>query len=364
MPEQTILFLGAGATASVRIGPVERAPTTGGILPRIYRNRSASSYDPKGRIDQLAAFLQEEFHVDPELPENQYPGLPLLMSLIDMALDRREAINANWDIGMLSELREAIELGIFDVLEDVLRKAPTNNHYQLLEKLFPPPATPRIITTNYDLVADSTLLYLSQARQAGGGVPDYHCEIANMLSLRPEQKFGSIFKLHGSLNWLYCRNCQRLLLGATESTKFLGIFREVAPPDLLSSFSPDGSVCEVCNSTMLPLLIAPSHLKDYRNPHLSQVWHQAQIALRRCARVVFVGYSLPDDDVEVIYLLKRGLAHLSPSQITVVQYCRENPAVLARDHEVGRRYRALFGDIDWHAGGLDEWIAKPTFGSS
>jgi hypothetical protein len=71
--------------------------------------------------------------------------------------------------------------------------------------------------------------------------------------------------------------------------------------------------------------------------------------------VVFVGYSLPDDDVEVVYLLKRSLARPNPPQITVVEYDKNNPNLPVTKHAAGRRYRTLFGDqIDWHACGLDD----------
>jgi hypothetical protein len=104
--------------------------------------------------------------------------------------------------------------------------------------------------------------------------------------------------------------------------------------------------------------VAPSHLKDYRNPHLGQVWYEAQRLLRQADRVVFVGYSLPDDDVEVVYLLKRGLAHMTdPQRITVVEYCKDDPAMARDAHPVGRRYRAMFGDVDFTAAGLDAWLA-------
>jgi len=65
---------------------------------------------------------------------------------------------------------------------------------------------------------------------------------------------------------------------------------------------------------------------------------------------------MPDDDLEVVYLLKRGLAHLSPQDVTVVEYDPSNPIVSA--HEVGRRYRAFFGDVDWHPEGLDNWLSR------
>jgi hypothetical protein len=202
------------------------------------------------------------------------------------------------------------------------------------------------------------MMHVSQQRQRPG-LPDYHCAIANISSVRPEERFGTLLKLHGSLNWLFCRTCQRLELGATDSTRYLSIFQKIAGPDLRSSFTADGAPCGVCRRMLRPLLVAPSHLKDYRNPHLSQIWYEAQRVLRQAGRAIFIGYSLPDDDVEVVYLLKRGLAHITDSkQITVVEYCKENPNIALGDHPAGRRYRALFGDVDWHAGGLDAWLSS------
>ncbi len=350
----TVLFLGAGATKSVQ------GPMTDEILPAIFAEKARiATSDPEGRVAQLVQFLQDEFHVSPGLPKEQYPGLPLLMSLLDMALDRRELFDAQWDVSVLAELRVAIELGIFDVLEEALRKFPTNNHFSLLTKLFVAPSQPQIITTNYDLVMDAALMYMSKQQQDPGGLPNYHCGIANISALGPQEKFGTLLKLHGSLNWLFCRTCQRLELGATDSTRYLSILEKIAGPDLKSSFTADGAPCGVCSRTLRPLLVAPSHLKDYRNPHISQVWYEAQRVRRQADRAIFIGYSLPDDDVEVIYLLKRGLAHITdPKKITVVGYCHENPAIALSDHSIGRRYRALFGDVDWHAGGLDGWLSN------
>lgn len=364
----TVLFLGAGATKSVQIPGAVDAPLTDEILPAVLEMKgSLQQQDTSGRVNELVNFLTQEFHVDiakrdsfnslkPD--KNQYPGLPLLMSLIDTALDRGEPLYGVWDLYKLAQLREAIEFGIFDVLEDVLRKAPTNNHYNMLWKLFPGPEQPCVISTNYDLTVDSSMMYVSRQRQPPGGLPDYRCGLANLSQIEPGQRFGTLLKLHGSLNWLMCKNCFYMELGETDFTRFLTILQKVAGPDLRSSLLSDGSLCPVCNSKLRPLLVAPSHLKDYRNPHLAQVWHEAQQVLRQASRVIFVGYSMPDDDVEVVYLVKRSLGHIrDPKQITVVEYCGANTMIPASEHAVGRRYRTLFGDIDWHAGGLDQWLA-------
>lgn len=350
----TVLFLGAGATKSVK------GPLTDEILPTFYAEQAQlAASDPTGPVARLVHFLETEFHMQPGLSKELCPGLPLLMSLLDLALDRREAFNREWDVDVIGKLRKAIELGIFDVLEQALNKFPTTNHFGLLQKVFPFPAIPQIISTNYDLVADTALIYVGQGVQAPGGLPDYHCELANVSAVGPVQTFGTLLKLHGSVNWLYCQSCKRLELGATDSTRFLSIFGKVVGHDLRSSLTADGTPCSVCGQKLLPLLVAPSHLKDYRNPHLSRVWFEAQRLLRQADRVIFVGYSMPDDDVEVVYLVKRGLAHIqNPKQITVVEYCENNPSIALPDHPVGRRYRTLFGDVDWCAAGLDNWLAR------
>jgi hypothetical protein len=281
----------------------------------------------------------------------------MLMSLLDTALDRRQAFHPLWDTGSVSELREAIEFGIFDVLEAKLVQAPTNNHWQLLQSVYAAPSEPCIISTNYDLIIDTAMMAVSETRLPEGALPAYHCSISSDFYRRESPHFGTLLKLHGSINWLHCKTCHRLELGLSDSKKYLKVMNRVAGPSIQQALLTDGSPCPTCQSKLRPLLVAPTHLKDYRNPHLAQVWYEAERVLRDGSRAIFIGYSLPEDDVEVIYLLKRSLAHLPPSKITVVEYDPTMPVATA--HAVGRRYRTLFGDgIDWHPEGLDAWLPQ------
>ncbi len=76
--------------------------------------------------------------------------------------------------------------------------------------------------------------------------------------------------------------------------------------------------------------------------------------------MVFVGYSLPADDLEVAYLLKRGLAGKDPSQLTVVEWDPDQQRSLM-DHEVGRRFHSLLGVTPdgWRVDGFAGWIEDP-----
>ena len=115
-----------------------------------------------------------------------------------------------------------------------------------------------------------------------------------------------------------------------------------------------GRPCKECGVPVRPVLITPTHSKDYRNPHLSQIWHNAGRLLHQAERVYIVGYSLPEEDVDVTYLLRRGLADLDPRKITVVEYDAEKRGL--EDHPVGLRYRSIFGrTVRWEAGGFQSW---------
>jgi hypothetical protein len=336
----TVVFLGAGASRA------SGGPTTDEILPKILASQ---------KNGLLADFLREQFHVTE--PTGQFPGLPLFMSLLDTALDRRQDFHTNWNAQRVAELRQAVEFGIFDVLEEGLQKAPTDDHFTMLTKVYPN-EQPCVITTNYDLIADSAVMFLSDSRTPEGAVPDYRSGIATQFYGAVPERFGVVLKLHGSLNWLYCGNCQRLELGKSSSRFYLKILSRMFGPELRSSLMADGQPCSLtCPTKLRPLLVAPTHLKNYRNPHLARVWYEAERVLRGATRTIFIGYSLPEDDVEVVYLLKRGLAHLPPHQITVVDYAKDGDAASLTEHRVGRRYRTLFGDgIDWHCKGLNAWL--------
>lgn len=348
----TILFLGAGATSACK------GPLTVDILPGIYARAKAGAFG----LGKLAQFLEQQFHVQQASSKYHFPGLPLLLSLLDTALERRQAFNAEWDLAAIAELRQQVEFGIYYLLEEQLEKSPTNNHWQMLTRLYPDPnEQPTVLSTNYDLIVDTALMSLSGSRSAPPGegrLPDYRCHISTPLYQTDRRRFGTLLKLHGSLNWLYCTTCARLEIGKSQAKLYLNVLDRMLGPDLHKAFTPDGDPCPACRTPLRPLLIAPSHLKYYRNPHLSQVWFEAERVLREAKRVIFVGYSLPEDDVEVIYLLKRALARTHAPDITVVEFDRENPNIAITEHSAGRRYRTLFGDaIDWHACGLDAWLA-------
>lgn len=353
MPSNPIVIFGAGATKACG------GPLTNEILPNAFD--AIDEIEREGFLNLLNDFLAQNFHVPP-LPEQQqsdYPALPLLLSLIDTAIDRKHSFGPKWDLDRLVKVRDALEYAIFAILEYQLGQTGARNHYlRLLRMLYADPnSEPKVISLNYDIIVDNTMMRLNEEVCEERLFPSYACDIRTRFYQAQAQHRGRLLKLHGSLNWLYCPGCHRLDLGVSRSGRSTAKVLEMLYEEsaLESRYGCHGSPCRDCGAFVRPVLITPTHLKDYRNPHVAQVWYHAERTLREADRVIIVGYSLPEDDVDVIYLLKRGLANVPTKDITVVEYDPERRDI--KNHPVGVRYRSLFGDdLDWRTEGFGEWL--------
>ncbi len=364
MRSDTVLIFGAGATKACG------GPLTNEILPRAYELQVI--IEREGFLSNLADFLLENFHLPDQGVRTleSYPPLPLLIGLLDIAISRKHSLGPGWNADDIQRIRQSLDYAIFAVIEHDLLMLANNYYHTLLERLFAATQKPpTIVSLNYDIIADNTLMALAE-RCGPFGFPDYGCDIATE-TYQKENKFGKLYKLHGSLNWLYCPACQRLDIGTTESGRRtikmldqlyqeeITLDEKSGGGDLHRRYSCHGSACRDCGTDVIPVMISPTHLKDYRNPHISQVWYLADRALRKASRVIIAGYSMPWDDVDVIYLFKRSLGDLPASAITVVEW---DPARRpAREHPVGQNYVKIFGDgIDWHpegfAGFAENWL--------
>lgn len=360
-----MVIFGAGATKACG------GPLTNEILPFAFEN--SNIIEREDYLALLHEFLSENFHVrDFGLSGiKQFPPLPLLVGLVDIALDRKHSLGGPWNPEKLQTVRKALEYSIFAVLEFQLRRLQNNYYQKLLGKLYAPERTePNVISLNYDIIADNTLMNISEMER-GFAFPDFGCDISTE-KYKQAEKFGKLYKIHGSLNWLYCPACHRLDLGTSESgrrtVKALNLLYieeqnlsyEQGGGDLKDRYTCHGSPCRDCGTDVIPVMISPTHLKDYRNPHITSIWYGADRLLRQAKRVFIIGYSMPPDDVDVIYLLKRGLSGVDARDITVVEYDDQNRP--AEDHPVGQNYCKLFGpEIDWHNKGFEDFVNTYPF---
>ncbi|MBS0197242.1 MAG: SIR2 family protein [Planctomycetes bacterium] len=344
-----VVVLGAGATKACG------GPLTAEILPQAF---SLSLRHPD-LLEPLNRLLVEKFRVPADRHQRRpkdYPPLPLVLTLLDMAVDRRHSLGPTWTTADIRAARESAEYAVFGVIE-VMLEGPGNlaPHESILRHLAARTGRPpTVISLNYDVLVDNAMISAGE-----GQYPDYACDVATR-AYRESGKWGELLKIHGSLNWLYCPNCHRLDMGIGRSGYTYKIARNTFDvPEYDASYERRRETkCRDCATPPRPVMITPTTLKDYRNPHISAVWYRALRVLREATRVVFIGYSLPWDDTDVIYLLKRGLNELPADKITIVEHgSAAKPGKPLEESDVGERYQAIFGrEVDYQPIGFVDWL--------
>jgi hypothetical protein len=171
-----------------------------------------------------------------------------------------------------------------------------------------------VISLNWDILLDNALNNALRARDNGMrgdydpfGVVDYCCYISSVDSEESRIRTGlwslgcrgynvKFLKIHGSMNWLQCSNCQQMFVGFDEK--------------LILRIISESLYCRHCkkqgnHSLLRSSLVMPTFLKDLRNFQIKLVWQNAAIELMEARRLVFIGYSLPHADFEFRQLLSR-----------------------------------------------------------
>ncbi len=369
MRDRTVVIVGAGATAACG------GPLTNDLLPLAFGAGTDSpcrqpivSVGVRNASDLSWAdqFLVETFEVPADhhrRRSSDYPALPIVLSLIDLALDRGQAFGKRWTPRRLRRARLGLECAIHAVLKVTLEpvELADNPYVRLLEREFPPSGPPPVVVSlNYDTLADCALVEWHRRHRGCHRLPHYGCRPETQVLDGPDERCGELYKLHGSLCWEFCTVCSRLRQRTTNLGQRLlrGIGVDVRSEDTTDTLFDHTPTCPDDHGECTRVLVAPTYRKDYRNFHLAHVWYAAEARLREASRLVFVGYSLPESDVEVVYLLKRSCPQrqLPAERITVVEH---DPAGTALHvNVIGQRYESLFGTgVDWHTEGLDAWLA-------
>ncbi len=374
MYQNPVIFLGAGATKACG------GPMTDDILPLALSNRLANENLDNQIVDReellclTEDFMQKCFNVpkdDDLISKDTCPSLPMVLSML------RRSTSQNLPIGdfqgeNLIKARRAIEYSIFAVIEAALMKIPQNKrfHTQLLEPMYRQNIEPTVISLNYDVIVDNAMFMLSEVTQ-NMKPPDYCVDISTerYKIFSRDGTFGHLLKIHGSLNWLYCEKCKRLDLYVSKGMRTAKALDELYHSvPFNDAYSCKGTPCRnrpKCDGFVNPILITPTYIKDYENPHINKVWSMAESKMKEADRVVIIGYSLPTDDVEVAMLLKRGLDHMQREKITIVEYVEGDDKKPAKKrtpidkHPTGIRFRTLFGkNLDWQTTGFQGWLKE------
>lgn len=184
-----------------------------------------------------------------------------------------------------------------------------------------------VITTNWDILLDRAL-----DRAFGTALEDYGTPVqwfADQKESKVPQRRPPLYKLHGAMNWLQCRRCQALYVDPGANVALVDF-------DDTAQFG----TCKECSFKLTTLMVTPTFVKEYKSVHLGAVWNAALRALCESSEWVFIGYSLPKDDIHIKTMLIRAY------RVWADDHRFPNILVVGRHHDDGllQSYRHLFRD--------------------
>lgn len=346
----TTIFLGAGASAS------EGAPVQSNLFREYFkylRDHDFEIYQNMNR--EIASYFSLMFRIDvdnDDLNNTKFPTFEEALGIIDLGISRGESFK-HFDLdniaangNRLRQIRVYLILLMAKILKEKLyveNVHHTNlvnnlNRLELLEHT-------NFISTNYDILIDNALTNLNP-RNIDYGVffTNYYRE-RNWP--RPNRNATKLYKVHGSLNWLYCPSCNTLTYTPYEK----GIVRLV---DDFSSCS-----CPTCESVIIPIIVPPTYFKDMSNIFLNEIWCKSEQLLRRTDHLIICGYSFPDADIHIKYLLKRIQTNKEfRIRFTVInKHDRKSQEVI--DEEKKRYARFLGTDVNYTELSFEEFSQEP-----
>lgn len=304
---EEVYFLGAGASISSGI------PLTKQFFPYLLEQNLNDE-----RLSRLKQFISDLF---PHSGEKKIalPKFEHVLSILDLALLEDHELRQDYERSTLGQLRNDLDYLIWKMLEQSSRKTSSLVFKEFANSL--DPKKHLLMALNYDTLLDHALISVH-------GSVDYGVRFSGIYGSRtPNGPNTPLYlKLHGSINWLQCPNCQSFYCyqGAEELSKIFDDRPELCPYD---------------NGYLRGIIVSPTWNKRYTSAPLSLLWIKASKLLRNIRKITFIGYSLSDVDMRVIYLLKRSLFN-NPNKVDI--------RVVDPD-ETGKiftRYERLLGPIE------------------
>jgi len=297
-------FLGAGASKTCH------APLQGEMLKEYFAERRTNRRNNRFVDSDVDTFLFQFFGLDVDKQPASFPTFEEILGVLDLAIMRKEAFpnfeNGHQNLGdsdRLSACRDRFVGLMAIILRDKLRNT-INNHEDLISRLKRKNSLTRcsFFSTNYDILIDNALLRKNCIMDYG-----FQCQTEHHNAVK-------LYKLHGSLNWLYCPSCKEISVTHLEK----------AAAEYYDPKEPHTLICLNCESIRRPVIVPPTYFKDFSNFLLSMVWHNAEKTLKDVDKIFFCGYSFPDADIQIKYLLKRA---------EIIRRNRPLKIVIANNHD-------------------------------
>jgi len=164
---------------------------------------------------------------------------------------------------------------------------------------------------------------------------------------------GILLKLHGSFNWLVCKNrkCE--------------MYNKIKPPFQARRYKllrlRECWSCSCCgNNKLEPQIVPPvSNKLIHKNSFLKNQWLLAREKLLEVDELVFIGYSFPPTDFYTEWLFRQLNFFEEPKKLNIVVV---NPEYGKRNSLVTKRYNRIFKSHDIKSYKTLKDYSKDVFG--
>lgn len=289
-----VIILGAGASKS------DRAPLQNELFKeffdyyyQILKEKVWTLSEKQERV--IIDFFKEFWGVDINNYQNQdvmFPTFEECLGVLDLAHFRGESLKGYTE-KKVNEVRNTLIFLIAKVLDEKLRREMIH-HKDLVTRLKDEGKLKQtvFISLNYDIIIDNALIELYPDYHLDYGIDFVNFERRNGWKRPEKNKSVPLLKVHGSLNWLYCPTCNHMELTPKEKSAVEAFHK--------------AKKCKSCKTPMKPVVIPPTFYKDMSNPFIQEIFLKTDKVLRDAERIFICGYSFPDADMHIKYLLKRA----------------------------------------------------------
>ncbi|MBO3445862.1 SIR2 family protein [Clostridium sp. CCUG 7971] len=345
------IFLGAGASAA------ENLPIQNELFSEYFKKLKQDDFKSDMNME-LYKFFKQMFNIDiikDDMEKAEFPTFEEVLGLLDLAEQRRECFR-NFGLENLSKRSDSIrflrQYIILLMAKAIHKSERSNNYHKLLAKNLLKEnllTDTTFISANYDIHIDNALASLYKKENPimlDYGVRFTNFNIENKW-VPPKDPLVKLYKIHGSLNWLYCPVCSSLTLTPYDEgiMKLLSEIEEVK--------------CLECRSLTVPIIVPPTYFKNMDNVFLSTIWNKVESSLRESDLVVFCGYSFPDADIHIKYMLKR----IQTNRNTQLKFIVFNYHKGKKDESMKReedRYKRFLGkDVIFTKNSFEDFSANP-----
>lgn len=333
--EKVVFVIGAGASA-------EQFPVGQDLLTKLLNEGNFS--------DALARFLKKVFRVDTSLPVCSRPSINEVLNLIEIALEKDDALTPDYPPDELRNLKKTIIIKLLQLFTDLMSPIDRRNSYvQLAKNMVKMLTTGALeevgfITLNYDPFLDQALIEEVGEENINYGIqlePWERCERRTRNESREKlRKPIQLVKYHGSMDWMFCPHCYKIYRIST-----------------MRALSQDIPKCFSDGTSLDWFFYPPMRERYFKTDIWLHLHMKAEELLRKADRVIFIGYSLSDEDAHFRYRVKRSLYRIeNPVDIVVVDKTLDEEK---RPTIIEKNYWHFFGPVDYRPVGFSAFSLSP-----